>query len=34
MSHLSKTQLLDVHFAKWRKQTRNAIKTFHAAGII
>lgn len=31
---MSKTKLLDAHFATWRKQTRNAIKTFHADGII
>ena len=28
------TALLDAHFAKWRQQTRTAIKTFHADGIV
>lgn len=31
---MERTQALDDHFAKWRQQTRNAIKTFHADGII
>jgi len=31
---MDKTAALDCHFAKWRQQTRNAIKTFHADGIV
>lgn len=31
---MTKTSELNSHFAKWRQLTRNAIKTFHADGIV